>query len=89
MFVENTKHVLEMTKVSLFEEFQERNPHAKITINMFQKLKPWFIRPNTIHDMCCCRYHVEFQLHYDTFLEFYNKHRQDDPPPTIVHDFVL
>jgi hypothetical protein len=31
--------------------------------------KPWFVRPIIVCDTCCCRYHVEFELYYDTFLD--------------------
>ena len=88
VYVDHAKHTLEMKKDALFKEFLESSPLAKITISTFQKLKPSFIRHNTIYDTCCCQYHIEFQLHYDTFLEFYNKHWQGDPTPTIVCDFV-
>ena len=34
-YVEHDKHVLEMTKVVLFKEFHEGNPHVKIAISTF------------------------------------------------------
>lgn len=70
VYVEHSKHAMEMICVALFEEFQETNLDVEITINMSDKLKPWYIRPNTTHDIFCCWYHVEFQLYYDTFIEF-------------------
>ena len=48
MYVENAEHVLDIREVALFEEFQENNPHVKIGISIFHKLKPGFIGPNTI-----------------------------------------
>ena len=43
-----------MTGVALFEEFEEANPSVDISINMFDKLKPWYIRPNIILGMFSC-----------------------------------
>jgi hypothetical protein len=59
-----------MTQVELFNKFKESHHDIDIPINTFVKLKPWYVRPITIHDMCCCHYHVEFELYYDTFLDF-------------------
>lgn len=50
----------------------KRSPCQDI-IKMFHKLKPLFIRPNMICDMCCCQCHIGFQLYYDTFQEFCQK----------------
>ena len=69
VYVKHAKHVLKMIEVALFEEFSESNPHVKIAISMFQKLKPCFISINTIYDTCFFRYRIEFQIHYNTFLE--------------------
>ena len=35
VYVEHAKHVLEMTEVAFFEEFQESNPHVKVAISRF------------------------------------------------------
>ena len=67
---EHCKHVMEMTGVALFKEFKESNLDVQISFTMFSKFKPWYISPNSIRDTCCCRYHVEFQLYYDTFVDF-------------------
>ena len=50
--------------------------------------KPWYVRPITIRDTCCCRYHVQFQLYYDTFLEFGKMFWTNSPPPPIVREFI-
>ena len=88
VYAEHCKHVMEMTGVALFEEFQETNPHVKIAISMFNKLKPWYIKPNTIRDTCCCRYHVDFEYHYDTFIDLYKRHWNGEQPPPTVRDFI-
>ena len=54
IYKEHYKHVIEMTGVSLFEEFKESNLGVQISFTMFSKLKPWYIRRNAIHDTCCC-----------------------------------
>jgi hypothetical protein len=53
----------------LFNKLKEEHKEVKISINTFVQQKPWFVRPITICDTCCC-YHVEFELYYDTFLDF-------------------
>ena len=79
---------MEMTGVALFEEFKESNPGVQISFTMFSKLKPWYIRSNTIRDTCCCRYHIEFQLYYDTFVDFCKKHWDGELAPHIGRDFI-
>ena len=37
---------------------------------------------------CCCHYHVEFELYYDTFPNFGRKVWKDSPPPSTIHDFI-
>jgi hypothetical protein len=59
-----------MTQIELFNKFKEEHKEAKISINTFVQQKPWFVRPITVRDTCCCRYHVEFELYYNTFLYF-------------------
>ena len=54
IYKENCKHVMEMTGVSLFEEFKESNLGVHISFSMFSKLKPWYIRMNTIWDTFHC-----------------------------------
>jgi hypothetical protein len=44
--------------------------------------KPWFVRPITIRDTCCCHYLVEFELYYDTFLDFGKTLWTISPPST-------
>ena len=48
IYKEHCKHVMEMTRIALFEEFKESNPGVHISFTMFSKLKLWYIRPNTI-----------------------------------------
>jgi hypothetical protein len=72
----------------LFNKFKEENKEVKISINTFVQQKPWFVRPITVCDMCCCRYHVEFELYYDTFLDFGKTLWPDSPPPSRVHVFI-
>ena len=59
-----------------------------MSISAFVQQKPWYVKPITICDTCCCRYHVEFQLYYDTFLNFSRTFWKDSPPPPTIHDFV-
>jgi hypothetical protein len=50
--------------------------------------KPWFVRPITIHDTCCYRYHVEFELYYDTFFYFGKTLWPSSPPPSTFCAFI-
>ena len=50
--------------------------------------KPWFVRPITIHDTYCCRYHVEFELYHDTFLDFGKPLWPSSPPPSTFLSFI-
>ena len=84
IYKEHCKHVMEMTGVAFFEEFKESNPDVQISFSMFVKLKLWYIRPNMIRNTCCCRYHVEFKFHYNTFVDFCKKHWDGEPDPLIV-----
>ena len=34
----------------------------------FEKCKPSYVRINTLRNTCCCRYHVEYEYQYETFL---------------------
>ena len=79
---------MEMIGVALFEEFKESNPDVQISFTMFSKLKPWHIMLNTIRYTYCCRYHVEFQLYYDTFVYFCKNHWDSEPSPHTVQDFI-
>ena len=77
-----------MTGVDLFEEFKESNLGVHISFTMFSKLKPWYIRSNMIWDTCCCRYHVEFQLYFDTFVDFCKKHWDGEHALHTMRDFI-
>ena len=54
----------------MFKRFMEMNVDAKISLSTFVRLKPLYVRPIVVRDTCCCRYHVEFELYYETFLDF-------------------
>ena len=41
-----------------------------------------------IRDTCCCQYHVEFQLYYDTFVDFFKKHWDGELAPHTMWDFI-
>ena len=59
-----------MTQIQLFNKFKDDNNELNLSIKTFVQQKPWYVRPVTIHDTCCCPFHVEFELYYDTFLGF-------------------
>ena len=61
--------MMEMTQVQFFNKFKEDHHGINMSITTFVQQKPWYVRHFTIRDTCC-RYHVQFQLYYDMFLEF-------------------
>ena len=66
----HAKHITQVSQVELFHNFMESNTDVKVSLSTFVKIKPWYVRPITVQDTCCCRYHVEFQLFYGTFVNF-------------------
>jgi hypothetical protein len=71
-----------MTQIELFNKFKEEHKEVKISINTFVQQKPLLVRPITVRDTCCCHYHVEFELYYDTFLDFGKNLWPGSPPPS-------
>ena len=57
-------------------------------MSAFVQQKPWYVNHITVRDTCCCHDHVEFQLYYDTFLNFGRKFWKDSPPPSTINDFI-
>ena len=82
-YEEYPKHIFPMTQIELFKKFKEENKEVKISINTSVQQKPWFVRPISVHDTCCCHYHVEFELYYDTFLDFGKNLWASSPPSTL------
>jgi hypothetical protein len=70
-----------MTQIELFNKFKEEHEEVKISINTLVQQKPWFVRPITICDTCCCCYNVEFELYYDTFYFYFGKTLWPSSPP--------
>ena len=88
VYESHSKHITQVSQVELFERFMESNIDVKISLSTFVKLKPWYVRPITVRDTCCCRYHVEFELLYETFVNFGIKYWSNDPPPSSVREFL-
>ena len=77
-----------MTQVQLFNKFKEDHHGINMSITTFVQQKPLYVRSNTIHDTCCCHYHVEFQLYKDMFLEFGKILWKNSPPPPTICEFI-
>src|SRR5713226_4482194 len=89
------KHLLDITQTKLYEKF--RNEHRQLNLGQisFEKCKPWYVRINTLRNTCCCRYHVEYEYYYETFLYIrrvlHTNHVQDCSltiPPTSSREFI-
>ena len=79
---------METTQIDLFNKFKEDNREIHVLISAFVQQKPWYVKPITVRDTFCCRYHVEFELYYDTFLNFGRTFWNDSPPPSTICDFI-
>jgi hypothetical protein len=77
-----------MKQIELFNKFKEEHKEVKISINTFVQQKSWFIISIIVRDTCCCRYHVEFELYYDTFLDFGKTLWSGLPPPSTFRVFI-
>jgi hypothetical protein len=62
------KHYLDMMQTQLYEMFKVFHLEFRLDQRYFEKCKPWYVGINTIHNTFCCRYHVEFEYYYNTFL---------------------
>ena len=87
-YEEDAKHLLDTTQIKLFNKFKEENREIHDSVSDFVQQKPWYVKPITVRDTCCCHYHVEFQLYYDTFLNFGRTFLKDSPTPSTIHDFI-
>ena len=76
---------MDTTKIELLKKLKEENHEIHVSISDFVQQKPWYVKPITVCDTCCCRYHVEFELYYDTFLNFGKTFWKDSPPPSTIH----
>ena len=72
-----------MTQIQIFNKFKDEYNELNLSINTFVQQNPWYVRPITIHDTCCFCYHVDFELYYDTFLQFGKTFWPNSPPSTI------
>jgi hypothetical protein len=74
--------------MELFNKFEEEHKEVKIFINTFVQQKAWLVRPIIVCDTCFCRYHVEFELYYNTFLDFGKTSWPISPPPSTFGAFI-
>ena len=82
------KHILEITQIELFNKFKEKQSGVNMSISTFVQQKPWYVKPITVRDTCFYHYHVEFELYYDSFLDFDQMFWAHSPPPSTIHDLI-
>ena len=74
--------------MKLFNKFKEEHSEVNMSIGTFVQQNPWHVKPITICDTCCCCYHAEFELYFDTFLDIGKTFWAHSPPPSTLHDFI-
>jgi hypothetical protein len=83
------KHYLDITQTKLYERFIKVHSALNLGQISFHKCKPWYVRINTIHNTCCCRYHIEYGYYYDTHththISCFSQHPFVGMPSYIVH----
>ena len=79
---------MDTTQIELFNKFKEENHEIDASISASVQQKPWDVKPITVCETFCCHYHVEFQLYYDTYLNFGRKFWKDSPPPSTIYDLI-
>lgn len=87
-YEEHAKHILDTAQVELFNKFIEENHGINVSISTYVQQKPWYVKPITVRDTCCSCYHVEFQLYYETFLNFGKTFWKNSLTPSIIHGFI-
>ena len=65
--IEHPKHFIDITQSELFQTFKQEFSNVKICQRMFESLCPSFVHINKMRETCCCRNHVEFGLHLQSF----------------------
>ncbi|CAG2208455.1 unnamed protein product [Mytilus edulis] len=87
-------HILEKTQTDVYLDFIGENPSIKIAQRMFERCKPYFVRPVRPKDRqtCCCKYHVEFKTVFKSCMEFRKKLLIENEPnecySTPVYDSI-
>lgn len=66
------KYILEVTQAEAYVDFKRCHPNVKVSIRMFEKLKPFFVIQARQRDIesCCCRYHVEARYLFKSCMDF-------------------
>ena len=89
------KHLLDITQTELYERFKNEHKELNLGQRSFEKCKPFYVKINTLRNTCCCRYHVEYEYWYETFLYIrrvlHTNHVQDCSltiPPTSSREFI-
>ena len=62
------KHYLHMAQTQFYEMFKASHPELRLSQRTFEKCKPWYVRINAICNTCFCRYNVEFEYYYNSFV---------------------
>jgi hypothetical protein len=75
LYTSHVIYVLEKTQTEAYLEFKKAQPDIKISQRMFDKCRPFFVRPVRQQDRqtCCCRYHVETKSLFKSCMNFRKK----------------
>ena len=65
--IEHPNFFIDITQSELFQTFKQEFSNMKIYQRMFNSLHPSFVCINKIHETFCCRKHVKFGLHMQSY----------------------
>ena len=68
--IEHPRYFIDIIQSELFQTFKQEFSNVKICQRMFESLHPSFVCINKMRKTCCCRNHVEFGLHLQSFKKF-------------------
>ena len=71
-YMTHAKQILEMSQTEVYLQFKSKYPEIKIGQRVFEKCKPFFVKPTSAEDRvsCCCRTHVEARMLFNDCMKF-------------------
>ena len=87
--------LLTCKQTELYERFRHEHNELNLGQRYFEKWKPWYVKINTTCNTCFCRYDIEYNDYYATYIHIlhvsHNTLMQECSstlPPTSSRDFI-